>query len=99
MLRWFAPLLLVLLGGAALRAQEGKLQQVREQIAPPKDEKKDDKDKKKKPTENDAEDGLLGALFGELLGAVILAPYVIPHECLEGAGSFDRFFLPYPYAE
>jgi hypothetical protein len=84
------------------RAQEGRLQEMRDDA----DGKKHDSrpsnsgkgsDSKNKDSDDDG-DSVLGSVFGPMIGFVVISPFVLPVKVLEDDYERSAYFRPYPYA-
>jgi hypothetical protein len=80
----------------ALSAQEGRLQQVREEVRGDDEhaDKKEKKEKKTRERDSDADDD---CLFGELFWRGLILPFVLPPALLGDDYHHDGYFLSHPY--
>ena len=110
---WCLPILFALCASPLLRAEEGKLQRVREEVRqkpeekPSSREEKKDNDKDEDDSwlcqEDDGSDSSCGTLIAGILGAGILfiagSPFWVPHILLGDDFHVDGYFPPYPYVD
>jgi hypothetical protein len=98
---WVLPLLLVLCPVSAF-AQDGKLQQAREEV-----EEKPKKKTKEKPSkstscssrDDDDEEDLLAEILAPVVGAALLSPFWAPHLLCQDDFEYTSSFAHYPYAK
>jgi hypothetical protein len=88
--------LLALLGLPAALPAQGLLEQVRSEVnTPAKPSGRHDKNGKEGKS---GEDDSWGDLYGPIVGAVLLAPFAVPHILLHDELDVEGYFRPYPYS-